>query len=76
MSNNIFVKDHTSNVYYYMRRSKAFILSFLWEEVGFVIVKSAISNLFIILSNYKNRPKEFLSDGDAGILFENNKKVI
>ena len=74
MSNNIFVIDHTSNVYYYMKKSKAFILSSLWEEVGFVIVESAISNLFIISSNCKNGPKEFLSDGDAGILFENNKK--
>jgi glycosyltransferase involved in cell wall biosynthesis len=34
---NIFILDHTENVYYYMKRAKSFILSSLWEEVGFVL---------------------------------------
>ena len=55
-----------------MRASKAFILSSLWEEVGFVIVEAALSNCFVISSNCNNGPKEFLMDGKAGILFENN----
>ena len=56
-----------------MKKAKAFILSSLWEEVGFVIVEAAISNSIVISSNCKNGPKEFLSDGNAGFLFENNK---
>ncbi len=74
MSQNIFVIDHTANVYYFMKRSKALILSSLWEEVGFVIVEAAMSNAFVISSNCKNGPKEFLMNGNAGNLFENNKE--
>ena len=57
----------------YMKNSKAFILSSLWEEVGFVIVEAAICNTFVISSNCRNGPKEFLMDGKAGFLFENNE---
>ena len=65
--------NYTDNIYYYMKNSKAFILSSLWEEVGFVIVEAAVCNTFVISSNCKNGPKEFLMDGKAGILFENNE---
>ena len=55
-----------------MKRASEFILSSLWEEVGFVIVEAAASNLSIISSDCKNGPKEFLMNSDAGYLFENN----
>ena len=29
-----------------MKRSSAFILSSLWEEMGFVIIEAAMNNLF------------------------------
>ena len=51
---------------------KVFILSSLWEEIGFVIVEAAACNVNIISSNCKNGPKEFLEDGRGGYLFENN----
>ena len=56
-----------------MKKSEVFVLSSLWEEVGFVIVEAAISNLFVISSNCPNGPSEFLDNGNRGILFENNK---
>ena len=74
LSDNVFLIGHTSNVYYFMKRASAIILSSLWEEVGFVIVEAAISNLSIISSDCKNGPKEFLSYGDGGLLFNSNKK--
>ena len=58
-----------------MKKAKAFILPSLWEEVGFVIVEASMSNSFIISSNCKNGPKEFLSNGEAGMLFESNEKM-
>ncbi len=73
LSNSIILLNQTDNVYYFMRKAKAFILPSLWEEVGFVIVEASISNLPLISSNCKNGPKEFLSNGKAGLLFENNK---
>ena len=65
-----------------MRNARAFILSSLWEEPGIVLIESALNNLFIISSNCKNGPREFLDNGKGGILFESNlrgallKKII
>ena len=55
-----------------MKRSSAFILSSLWEEMGFVIIEAAMNNLYIISSDCPNGPKEFLNNGINGILFSNN----
>ena len=74
LNNSVFLIGHTNNVYYYMKKAKAFILSSLWEEVGFVIVEAALSNLLIISSDCKNGPKEFLENGKAGFLFNNNQE--
>ena len=57
-----------------MRESSAFVLSSLWEEVGFVIVEAALCNTLVISSNCPNGPKEFLNNGKRGILFESNKE--
>ena len=66
--------DRTENVFHYMKRAKAFVLSSLWEDPGFVLIESALSNLFVISSNCPNGPKEILDYGKSGILYENNKK--
>ena len=64
---------YTEYIYEYMRKSDAFVLSSLWEDPGHVIVEAAFNNSFVISSNCKNGPSEFLEYGKAGILFENNK---
>ena len=73
LSNSIKILSQTDNVYYYMRKSKGFILSSLWEEIGFVIVEAAMSNTAVISSDCKNGPKEFLTYGNGGFLYESNK---
>ena len=65
---------HKENLYYYMKKSEAFILSSLWEEPGFVLVEAAMNNSYIISSNCKNGPTEFLENGKNGTLFESDKK--
>ena len=55
-----------------MKNSEIFILSSLWEEVGFVIVEAAMCNAYIISSDCPNGPKEFLNNGKNGLLFKNN----
>ena len=62
------------NVYSYMRRSEILVLSSLWEEVGFVIVEAALNNTFVISSDCPNGPREFLENGQNGILFKSNIK--
>ncbi len=74
LSENVTLYDYTDNVYSYMKKSKAFVLSSLWEEIGFVIVEAAFCNTAIISSNCMNGPKEFLLNGKAGLIFENNRK--
>ena len=74
LSNNIFLIGEIKNVYPFMKKARALILSSLWEEVGFVIVESAFSNLFVISSDCPNGPTEFLENGEAGYLFQSNKE--
>ena len=73
MEDKIFLPGRTEGIYRYMKKSDIFVLSSLWEEVGFVIVEAALSNLFIVSSNCPNGPSEFLNHGTGGILFDNNK---
>ncbi len=74
IGDRVFMKGYSKNIYFHMKNAEAFILSSLWEDPGFVLVEAAMNNLSIISSNCKNGPKEFLSDGKGGILFESNKK--
>lgn len=70
----VFLRGHVENVYYFMKKADALILSSLWEDPGHVIVESAMNNLFIISSDCKNGPVEFLDNGNGGILFSSNTK--
>ncbi len=74
LSNNINLLGYTENIYKYMLKSKAFILSSLWEDPGFVMIESALCNSVIIASDCKNGPKEFLLNGAAGLIFKSNVK--
>ena len=74
LSNKVYLLGNVKNVYDYMRSSNVFVLSSLWEELGFVIAEAALNNLFIISSDCPNGPKEFLNDGLNGILYSNNKE--
>ena len=74
LENKVELKGRVENVYDYMKNSEIFILSSLWEELGFVIVEAAFNNLYIISSDCNNGPSEFLDNGKNGIIFKSNKK--
>ena len=74
LSNYIKLQNYTENIYHIMKNSKCFILPSLWEEVGFVMVEASFCNNFIISSNCKNGPEEFLDNGSGGLIFNNNEK--
>ena len=59
-------------MYKYLLNCDCFILSSLWEDPGFVILEAALCNTLIRSSNCPNGPKEILSDGQNGFLFQNN----
>ena len=73
LQKRIFLKGFSKEIYLEMSKAKCFLMSSLWEEPGIVLIEAAFNNLFIISSNCKNGPKEFLMNGEAGILFESNR---
>ena len=74
LNKKVVLMGFNKNIYSYMKKAKAFVLSSLWEDPGFVIVEAALSNLFVISSDCKNGPKEFLLNGKAGLLYSSDKK--
>ncbi len=74
LNKNIFLMGFNDEIYSYMKSAKAFILSSLWEDPGFVLIESALCNLFILSSDCKNGPTEFLQNGEGGLLYSSNKK--
>ena len=74
MNEKIFLKGYSKNIFFFMKKAEVFILSSLWEDPGFVLIEAALCNLFIISSDCKNGPSEFLLNGNAGILFKSNKE--
>ena len=57
LQDKIYLMGYSKNIYNYMKNAKAFILSSLWEDPGFVLIEAAMCNLFIISSDCKNGPK-------------------
>ncbi len=69
----IFLIDYTKNVHFFMRKSKAFVLTSLWEDPGFVLVESGFNNCQVISSDCPNGPIEIIGN-DGGYLFKSNSK--
>lgn len=74
LENRVFLMGFSTNINQYMKKAEAFVMSSLWEDPGFVLIEAAMNNLFIISSNCKNGPKEFLDNGKGGLLFDSNKE--
>ncbi len=70
LQNKIYILGHQNNVYKYLKNSKYFILSSLWEDPGFVLIEAALSNLTIISSDCPNGPDEIIVN--KNFLFKNN----
>lgn len=73
LEEKIYLIGYEDNFYFYMNKASAFILPSLWEELGLAIVQAATSNTVIISSDCPHGPKEFLNNGETGVLFSNNK---
>ena len=70
LQNKIYILGHQNNVYKYLKNSKYFILSSLWEDPGFVLIEAALSNSTIISSDCPNGPDEIIVN--KNFLFKNN----
>jgi len=73
LSSNIYLIGYKENIFKYLKKSKAFVLSSLWEDPGFVLVEAIFSNTLVLSSNCPSGPKEILAN-ERGFLFKNNDK--
>lgn len=72
LDKKIFLLGFKENIYPYLSASIAIISCSLWEDPGAVMIEAAFCNKIVLSSNCRNGPKEFLMNGKAGYLFENN----
>jgi len=70
LSNRIQLIGFKKNIFDYMKNSKGFILTSLWEDPGFVLVEAAFCRASIISSDCKNGPKEILNNESFGYIFK------
>tara|TARA_Y100000996_G_C22488055_1_gene629006 strand:+ start:19 stop:1170 length:1152 start_codon:yes stop_codon:yes gene_type:complete len=73
LNRNIIMRGYQKNVFKFLKNSKGFILSSLWEDPGFVLIEAMASDCLVLSSDCPNGPKEILSEKN-GILFKNNSE--
>ena len=71
-NNKIHFLGFKKNILSYLKYAKCFALTSKWEDPGFVLVEAAIARVPILSSNCKHGPREILSFGQGGYLFEND----
>ncbi len=73
LKDRIIFLGYKKNVIKYLKNSKLFISSSLWEDPGFVIIEAALSNVSVISSDCPSGPKEIINENEyGGYLFQNN----
>jgi len=72
LSDKIYLLGYKKNIYDYLKKSKIFVLTSLWEDPGFVLLEAGYSNKTILSSDCPNGPKEILDNGNNGYLFKSN----
>ena len=75
LEQKIFLLNYKKNIFYYIKKAKAIIVTSLWEDPGFVMIESAYSNKLIICSDCPSGPKEFIGKNKGGFLFSSNSLV-
>ena len=75
LENKIFLLNYRKNIFYYIKKSKAVIVTSLWEDPGFVMIESAYSKKLVICSDCPSGPKEFIGKNRGGFLFTSNSII-
>ena len=69
LEKKIILLNYKKNIFTYIKKAKAVIVSSLWEDPGFVMIESAYSKKTIICSDCPSGPKEFIGKNRGGFLF-------
>ena len=75
LEKNIFLLNYRKNIFYYIKKAKAVIVTSLWEDPGFVMIETAYSKKSIICSDCPSGPKEFIGKNKGGFLFRSDSLV-
>jgi len=73
LEKNIILLGYQKNVYNFLKNCKAFILSSLWEDPGFVLIEAMATNTLVLSSDCPNGPKEIIENKN-GLLFKSNSE--
>lgn len=60
---NCFLFGFKNNPFKYLKKSKLFISTSLWEEPGHTLIEAGYLNIPVISNGCPNGPKEFIKDG-------------
>ena len=74
LDQNIILLGYQKNVFNFLKNCRAFILSSLWEDPGFVLIEAMVSDSLVLSSNCPNGPKEIIEKKN-GLLFQNNSET-
>ncbi len=75
LEKKIFLLNYRKNIFYYIKKAKAVIVTSLWEDPGFVMIESAYTKKLIICSDCPSGPKEFIGKNKGGFLFSSDSLV-
>ena len=70
LQKKVFLVGYKENVFSYLKKSKIFVLSSLWEDPGFVLLEAGYMNRIIITSDCPSGPCEILDDGKNGFIYK------
>ena len=76
LKNVVKIINYTNNPFVYLKRSKLFILTSIYEGLPNVLLEATCLKKFIISSDCSTGPREILMNGKAGILFPPKNEVI
>ena len=72
LSDRVKIINYQKNIFYYIKKCKAVLITSLWEDPGFVMIESAHMKKSIICSDCPSGPKEFINNNKGGFLFKSN----
>ena len=74
LDQNIQLLGYQKNVFKFLKNCRAFLLSSLWEDPGFVLIEAMVSDCVVLSSNCPNGPKEILEKKN-GLLFKSDSEA-
>ncbi len=70
LQKNIIFLNFVDNIYPYFFHARAFILTSLWEDPGFVLIEAAFSRTLVLSNDSEPGPKDIIKDSYNGIVYK------